>query len=111
MSKIELQETTPIVDCDVLEAAKENIQPLASGRRVIALSAVLSTPHAQRESQHNSIKSRHRINITVALEGDDPDDDLSKHTVDLFIGLWTRIHKDIVPTLVYWSCWKELRAC
>ena len=75
MSEIENQEITPIVDCDVLEAAKENIQPLASGRRVTALSAVLSTPHAQRESQHNSIKSRHRINITIALEGDDPDDD------------------------------------
>ena len=75
MSEVENQEITPIVDCDVLEAAKENIQPLASGRRVTALSAVLSTPHAQRESQHNSIKSRHRINITIALEGDDPDDD------------------------------------
>lgn len=64
-----------IVDCDVLEAAKENIQPLASGRRVTALSAVLSTPHAQREAQHSSIKLRHKMNIQIALEGDDPDDD------------------------------------
>lgn len=68
-------DTTDIVDCDVLEAAKENIQPLASGRRVTALSAVLSTPHAQREAQHNSIKLRHKINIQIALEGEDPDDD------------------------------------
>lgn len=75
MSDVQYEENIPIVDCDVLEAAKENIQPLASGRRVTALSAVLSTPHGQRESQHNSVKSRHRINITIAMEGDDPDDD------------------------------------
>ena len=42
-----------------------------------------------------------RINITIAFEGDDPDDTLFNRTVDLFIGLSTRIHKDIVPTLVY----------
>ena len=69
-------EDSPIIDCDVLEAAKENIQPLASGRRVTSLSAVLSTPHAQREVHHSSVKSRHRINIQLALEDvDDPDAD------------------------------------
>lgn len=69
-------EDSPIIDCDVLEAAKENIQPLAKGRRVTSLSAVLSTPHVQREAQHAPIKSRHRINIMVALEDvDDPDTD------------------------------------
>lgn len=66
-------EDSPIIDCDVLEAAKENIQPLASGRRVTSLSAVLSTPHVQREAHHASVKSRHRINIELAL--DDPDAD------------------------------------
>ena len=54
MWEIEHQETTSIVDYDILEAVGE------SGRSVTALSAVLSTPYAQRESQHNSIKSRHR---------------------------------------------------
>ncbi|KAF7980560.1 hypothetical protein HWV62_37719 [Athelia sp. TMB] len=69
-------EDSPVIDCDVLEAAKENIQPLASGRRVTSLSAVLSTPHAQREVQHSSVKSRHRINIQLALEDvDDPEAD------------------------------------
>ncbi|CCL99610.1 uncharacterized protein FIBRA_01628 [Fibroporia radiculosa] len=63
----------PIVDCDVLEAAKENIQPLASGRRVTALSAILSTPHAQRESRLAAARNRHRINVEVALEDDDDD--------------------------------------
>lgn len=62
-----------IVDCDVLEAAKENIQPLASGRRVTALSAILSTPHAQRESRLAAARNRHRINVEVALEDEDDD--------------------------------------
>ncbi|GBE88748.1 Mitotic spindle checkpoint component mad3 [Sparassis crispa] len=62
-----------IVDCDVLEAAKENIQPLAAGRRVTALSAILSTPHAQRESRLASTRNRLRINVEVALEDEDDD--------------------------------------
>ncbi|KZT25764.1 hypothetical protein NEOLEDRAFT_1021766, partial [Neolentinus lepideus HHB14362 ss-1] len=62
-----------IVDCDVLEAAKENIQPIAAGRRVTALSAILSTPHAQREARLASTKSRLRINVEVAMEDEDDD--------------------------------------
>ena len=64
-----------IVDCDVLEAAKENIQPLASGRRVTALSAILSTPHAQRESRLADARKRHRANVQLAMEDDSDDAD------------------------------------
>jgi hypothetical protein len=60
-----------IVDGDLIEASKENIQPLASGRRATTLSAVLSTPHAQRESKLAATRNRLRINIEVALEDDD----------------------------------------
>ena len=62
-----------IVDCDVLEAAKENIQPLASGRRVTTLSAILKTPHAQRDAQLLAARKRYRANVEIALE--DKDDD------------------------------------
>ncbi|EGO03742.1 hypothetical protein SERLA73DRAFT_102006 [Serpula lacrymans var. lacrymans S7.3] len=64
-------EEPPIVDCDVLEAAKENIQPLAAGRRVTTLSVILSTPHAQREAQLLSVRKRLRVNVQIALEDDD----------------------------------------
>lgn len=64
-----------IVDGDVLEAAKENIQPLASGRRVTALSAIFSTPHAQRESRQADARRRHRANVEIALEDEDDDAD------------------------------------
>ena len=62
-----------IVDCDVLEAAKENIQPLASGRRVTALSAILKTPHVQREAKLAEARKRHRMNVQIALEDEDDD--------------------------------------
>jgi spindle assembly checkpoint component MAD3 len=62
-----------IVDCDVLEAAKENIQPLASGRRVTTLSAILQTPHAQRDAQLLAARKRFRANIQIALEDEDDD--------------------------------------
>ncbi|CAL1699498.1 unnamed protein product [Somion occarium] len=68
------QENSPlIVDCDVLEAAKENIQPIAKGRRVTALSAILSTPHAQRETRLAATRNRLRINVEVSLEDEDDD--------------------------------------
>lgn len=60
-----------VVDGDLIEAAKENIQPLASGRRATTLSAVLSTPHAQRESKLAAARNRLRINVEIALEDDD----------------------------------------
>ncbi|OSD01500.1 hypothetical protein PYCCODRAFT_1391937 [Trametes coccinea BRFM310] len=77
MSDVFTDEPTvpPIVDCDVLEAAKENIQPLASGRRVTALSAILSTPHAQRESRLADARRRHRANVEIAMEDEDDDAD------------------------------------
>ncbi|KAH9965166.1 hypothetical protein BC827DRAFT_1265206 [Russula dissimulans] len=66
------QDDQPIlVDGDLIEAAKENIQPLASGRRATALSAVLSTPHAQRKSKLAAAQNRLRINVEIALEDDD----------------------------------------
>ncbi|KAF8068848.1 other/BUB protein kinase [Lyophyllum atratum] len=65
--------TPTIVDCDLLEAAKENVQPLGTGRRVTALSAILATPHAQRESKLSATRNRLRINVELAL--DDEDDD------------------------------------
>ncbi|KAF7794905.1 hypothetical protein EIP86_006048 [Pleurotus ostreatoroseus] len=67
-----------IVDCDVLEAAKENIQPIAAGRRVTALSAILSTPHALRESRLAATRNRLRINVEIALE-DEEDDPLEAY--------------------------------
>lgn len=63
----------PVVDIEVIEAAKENIQPLASGRRVTALSAILSTPHAQRDEQLLSARKRHRLNVKIALQDEDDD--------------------------------------
>ncbi|KAH7913316.1 Mad3/BUB1 homology region 1-domain-containing protein [Hygrophoropsis aurantiaca] len=72
-------ESPPVVDCEVLEAAKENIQPLASGRRVTALSAILTTPHAQRDAQLSAARKRHRFNVQIALEDDD-DDPLEVYT-------------------------------
>lgn len=66
-------ESPPIVDIEVLEAAKENIQPLASGRRVTTLSAILTTPLAQRDAQLNSARKRHRLNVEVALQDEDDD--------------------------------------
>ena len=62
-----------IVDGDLLEAAKENIQPLATGRRVTALSAILSTPHAQREAKLSATRNRLRINVELALEDEESD--------------------------------------
>ena len=62
-----------IVDCDVLEAAKENIQPLAAGRRVTSLSAVLQTPHAQREAKLAATRHRLRLNVEIALQDEDDD--------------------------------------
>lgn len=62
-----------IVDCDLLEAAKENVQPLAIGRRVTALSELLATPHAQREAKLAATRNRLRINVELALEDEDGD--------------------------------------
>ena len=75
MTDVFTDDAPPIVDCDVLEAAKENIQPLAAGRRVTALSAILSTPHAQRETRLADARKRHRTTVELALEDDSDDTD------------------------------------
>lgn len=62
-----------IVDCDVLEAAKENVQPLASGRRVTTLSNILATPHAKREAKLSASRNRLRINIELTMDDEDGD--------------------------------------
>ena len=67
------QEGPPIVDGELLEAAKENVQPLATGRRVTALSSILATPHAHRESRLSATRNRYRINVELALEDDEED--------------------------------------
>jgi hypothetical protein len=64
----------PVVDFAILEAAKENIQPLASGRRATALASLLSTPHAQREAALSATRARLRTNVEIALADYDPDD-------------------------------------
>ncbi|KAH9478316.1 Mitotic spindle checkpoint component mad3 [Psilocybe cubensis] len=68
-----------IVDCDVLEAAKENVQRLATGRRVTALSAILSTPHAQREAKLSATRNRLRINVELALDDEEEGDPLEAY--------------------------------
>lgn len=55
-----------IVDCDVLEAAKENIQPIAGGRRATALAAVLATPHGRRDARLVQTKARMRERVEEA---------------------------------------------
>ncbi|KAF8348601.1 other/BUB protein kinase [Amanita rubescens] len=66
-------EQEDIVDFDVLEAAKENVQPLATGRRVTTLSQILTTPHAQREAKLSATRNRLRINVELAFEDEDGD--------------------------------------
>jgi hypothetical protein len=65
----------PIIDCDILLASKENIQPLARGRRATALASVLTTPHSQRSSHLSAARKRHRLNCQLALENPEDDDD------------------------------------
>ncbi|KAJ7204803.1 Mad3/BUB1 homology region 1-domain-containing protein [Mycena pura] len=71
-------DTANIVDFDVLEAAKENVQPLAGGRRATALAGILSTPHVQRESKLAATRHRLRMNVEIALE-DEEDDPLEAY--------------------------------
>jgi hypothetical protein len=68
----------PVVDGTLLEAAKENIRPLATGRRATALAGILATPHAKRETILANEHRRFRAAIANALvdeedEGDDGD--------------------------------------
>ncbi|KAK1234196.1 protein kinase [Marasmius sp. AFHP31] len=80
MADVFSDDTPAMVDCDVLEAAKENIQPLATGRRVTALSSILATPHVQREPKLNATRNRLRINIELALEDEEEGDPLEAYS-------------------------------
>ncbi|KAL0068122.1 protein kinase [Marasmius tenuissimus] len=80
MADVFSDDAPAMVDCDVLEAAKENIQPLASGRRVTALSSILATPHVQREPKLNATRNRLRINIELALEDEEEGDPLEAYS-------------------------------
>jgi hypothetical protein len=60
-----------VVDCDILLASKENIQPLAKGRRATALSAVFSTPLARRDTHLAKQRELHRQQINATLEDAD----------------------------------------
>lgn len=62
---------TPIVDGSILEAAKENIQPLARGRRATALSQALSTPHRERPARLAQEREQMRANLAQAIEDDE----------------------------------------
>ena len=64
MTDVFTDDAPPIVDCDVLEAAKENIQPLAAGRRVTALSAILSTPQLHNLNRTDRIVVHHAREIS-----------------------------------------------
>jgi hypothetical protein len=67
------ENSSEIVDCDVLEAAKENIQPLDSGRRVTSLSTILQRPLALRETKLSATRNRLRMNVEIAFEDSDDD--------------------------------------
>ena len=82
---LEIEENSDeIVDIDILEASKENIQPLKAGRRVTTLSAVFSTPHHQRDAQLSSIRAQLRAEVEEAKQTNN--DPLSAYV-----------------TLVYWT--------
>jgi len=63
----------PIVDGTLLEASKENIQPLQRGRRATALSAALSTPHKDRNALLQQQRAQMRAELDAAIvEDEDP---------------------------------------
>ena len=73
-----MDDVAPIVDCDLLEAAKENVQPLASGRRVTSLSTILSTPHAFRDARLSHQRTLLRNAVKKALECDEGDEEVEE---------------------------------
>jgi hypothetical protein len=93
----------PIVDGAVLEAAKENIQPLASGRRATALAGVLGRPHAKRDALLADEHRRFRAAITHALADDADEDEDALGAYTAYVG-WTveqypEGHASLVPLL------------
>lgn len=79
-----------LVDADVIEAVKENIQPLQKGRRATALSAIFSTPHAQRDTILSIKRARFRLQVAQALEdvGEDEDGEDPLDVYSRFVA-WT----------------------
>ena len=69
----DVPEDPPIVDGAILEAAKENIQPLARGRRATALSQALTTPHRERATRLASERAAMREYLEQAIEEDEDD--------------------------------------
>lgn len=61
----------PIVDGAILEAAKENIQPLARGRRATALSHALTTPHRERPQRLAQEREAMREQLQQAIDEDE----------------------------------------
>ncbi|KAG6867065.1 hypothetical protein C0993_007110, partial [Termitomyces sp. T159_Od127] len=93
-----------IVDCDLLEAAKENVQPLGTGRRVTALSTVLATPHAQRDAVLAAQRRRLREDVVRALGADADADGSSSHAPDALeaytrLVTWTLEHYPQGPSV------------
>jgi checkpoint serine/threonine-protein kinase len=78
----------PVVDGTLLEAAKENIRPLAFGRRATALAGALATPHAQRDAE----RARFRSAIAEALASPEAD-------VDWTVETYPAGHASLVPLL------------
>ena len=72
-----------LVDADVIEAVKENIQPLRKGRRATALSAIFSTPHAQRDTILSRRRARFRMEVKQALE-DVHEDEGGEDALDVY---------------------------
>jgi hypothetical protein len=92
----------PIVDGAVLEAAKENIQPLASGRRATALAGVLSRPHAKRDALLADEHQRFRAAIAHALADEDGNEDaLGEYAayVSWTVEQYPEGHASLVPLL------------
>lgn len=74
-----------IVDADIIEAVKENIQPLQKGRRATALSAIFSTPHSQREVILGRRRAQFRLQVEQALNDDaDEEDDETSDPLDVY---------------------------
>ncbi|KAI5122094.1 hypothetical protein M0805_002216 [Coniferiporia weirii] len=112
------EETNVIVDCDILEAAKENIQPLAGGRRATALASVLATPHGHRDARLAVTKARLRGQVQEAQAlvdtlkvqeeqglkgGRDEDDELDEDDEELTLEEAEELLLDAYVRLVTWT--------
>lgn len=67
----DLSPETPVVDADLILQHKENIQPLASGRRAAALAGCLTATPKQREHRLAAARRELEEEAELALENDD----------------------------------------